>query len=158
MADVEGKHLSLRQRAVRGLLQGVFLTFVAVLTASLAMCYFVLEVGSRAIFEQLVIGAFEQYNNFQFLSLSSFQSILFYLPVVSSLFSLVVLIIKNRKKIIRANTPMFWKQMLVINLTLNIFNYNLIGEGLSHALPPLLFSSLLIFNFKFSHRSCNNRE
>jgi len=144
MADVEGLKLSLLKRAIKGFKQGAFLTLIIVLIMS-GICFFTPFIS----IEEVIAGLIEPFYKYKKIVLPlpiSIYGILFYLPVLLAIISLILLIYKNRKRIIKANTPIFWKEMLIINLTLNIFNYSLLGDSLSFLLPSILLSSLVLFN------------
>ena len=143
MADVEKLGLSLLKRAIKGFKQGIFLTSI-ILIVMVLICLFYPLISFEIITSQ-IIEPFFRYGEINFPLPINIYGILFYLPFLLALISLILLIYKNRKRIIRANTPLFWKEMLVINLTLNIYNYTLLGDSLSSLLPSILLSSLLFF-------------
>ena len=140
MADVEGLGLSLLKRAIKGFKQGVFLTSIIVFVM-LLICLFYPLISIEYVVEG-IIAPFYKYRKINLPMPINIYGILFYLPVLFAITSLIILIYKNRKQIIRANTPLFWKEMLIINLTLNIFNYSLLGDSLPFLLPSILLSSL----------------
>jgi hypothetical protein len=144
MADVEGLGLSLLKRAIKGLKQGLFLTLI-IGTIMLLICLLYPLISIEYIAEQ-IIQPFYKYSKINLPAPINIYGMLFYLPILLAILSLIVLIYKNRKRIIKANTPLFWNEMLIINLTLNIFNYTLLGDSLSFLVPSILISSLTIFN------------
>jgi len=147
MADVEGLRLSLFERTIKGFKQGIFLTLIIILII-LLICLFYPLISIEYVLDG-IIAPFSKYGKIILPSPKNIYGLLFYLPVSLAITSLIILIYKNRKRFIRANTPLFWKEMLIINLTLNIFNYSLLGDSLIYLLPSILFSSLLIFNIIF---------
>jgi hypothetical protein len=137
----------LLKRAIKGFTQGLILTMIMVIIIGIgSLCYIIHF--SWEMYVEFIINVFDfSAYKITFQNPFSLTGIIFYLPILLAITSLILLIINNRRKIIRANTPLFWKEMLIINLTLNIFNYNLIGSDLSNILPPILFASFLIFNY-----------
>ena len=144
MADVEGLKISLLKRAIKGFKQGCFFTLIIVLIIC-GICIFTPFIS----IEEFIKGVIEPFYKYKKIDLPlpvNVYGIIFYLPILLAIISLIVLLYKNRKRLIRANTPIFWKEMLIINLTLNIFNYSLLGDSLSFLLPSILLSSLVLFN------------
>jgi hypothetical protein len=156
MADVEGLGLTLLQRAIKGIKQGVFLTAIIILIM-LLICIFVPFFSIENIIYGL-IKPFNFYSEIIFPNILTLFGLLFYLPIILAVLSLILLIIQNRKRIIRANTPLFWKEMLVINLVLNIFSYSLLGNSFNHLLPANIISSLTLINIFFSLRIEKNYD
>jgi hypothetical protein len=144
MANVEKLDLSLLKRAIKGFKQGIFLTLI-ILSTIFLICIFYQSISIENIIIE-IIKPFSKYSQINLPMPINIYGILFYLPILLAIISLFMLIYKNRKQIIKANTPLFWKEMLIINITLNIFNYSLLGNSFSSILPSILFSSLLIFN------------
>ena len=165
MADVEGLGLNLWKRAVRGFLQGVFFTVIVLLTFAPFAIYFIFEAGLDNLYLQLIKTPLATYKelhsipfpnpfyffhnfatveDFQIYLEKSWLGLIFFLPIITAISSAITLFIKNRKKIIRANTPIFWKEILIINLSLNIFNYAVIRSDVEHLLPSMIFSSMLL--------------
>ena len=143
IADVEGLGLSVLKRAWRGFLQGVFFTVIVFLTFLPFAIYFISTVGIEILYQQLIEIPFTVFREEHSIP---FPNLFYFSPIFIAISSAIILFIKNRKKIIRANTPIFWKEVLVINLTLNIFNYGVIISDLPHLVPAIIFSSLLLPN------------
>jgi hypothetical protein len=143
MADVEGLGLSILKRALRGFLQGVFFTVVVFLTFVPFAIYFISVAGLDNLYHQIIeipLTVFREENTIPF------PTPFYFLPIIIAISSAIIIFIKHRKKLIRANTPIFWKEILVINLTLNIFNYALIISDLAHLIPAIIFASMLLPN------------
>ena len=150
MADVEGLKLSLFKRAIKGVKQGGFFTLIIVIVIG-GICIFTSFITIEEFIKEL-IEPFYKYPKIDLPLQKNIYGILFYLPILFAIISLIVLIYKNRKRIIKANTPIFWKEMLIINLILNVFNYSILGDSLSFLLPSILLSSLVLFNLVESDR------
>lgn len=143
IANVEGQGLSILQRAVRGFGQGVFFTVIVFFTFVPFAIYFISIVGIDNLYSQIIeipLTVFREENSIPF------PTPFYFLPVFIAILSAFIIFIKHRKKLIKTNTPIFWKEVLIINLTLNIFNYALIISDLQHLIPSIIFASMLCPN------------
>ena len=106
MADVEKMKLKLILRAIKGLKLGLIFVFISVVVIVVGLLYFVLLHRTDSLVNNIVIRFFDSYE-VSFIYILSWQGLIFWFPVILAMVALGSLIYKNRKKIIRANTPLF---------------------------------------------------
>ena len=167
IAGVDGLGLSLWRRAVKGFWKGVVFTLIVLLAVAPFALYFISKCGVDILYEQLIftpLKYYKTYNSshfpdvfyfFKYFNKSDFSveyfrkswfGLVFFIPIISAICSAIVLFIKHRKKLIKTDTSVFWKEVLLINLCLNFFNYAVIRSDVQHLLPSILCAGMLLPN------------
>ncbi|MDR0926564.1 MAG: hypothetical protein LBO69_02220 [Ignavibacteria bacterium] len=146
MADVEGLKLTLPNRAIRGFGQGVFFTTIVVATLVPFVAYYISQGTIGEVLDTAAAVFVDGYRNMKLPNplTDTLFSIIYYSPMLVVLVSVAMLIVRNRRRILRANTPLFWKEMLIMNLCWNIFNYATLTPDIAHTVPSMIFASMLL--------------
>ena len=167
IAGVDGLGLSLWKRAVKGFWKGIIFSVIVLLTVTPFALYFISKCGVDILYEQLIftpLNYYKTYNSLPFPNVfyffkyfdkscftieyfkNSWLGLIFFIPLLSAVLTIIVLFIKYRKKLIQTNTPVFWKEVLIVNLCLNLFNYAVVRSDAQHLLPSMLFAGMLLSN------------
>lgn len=167
IADVDGKGLTLLKRAIYGFNKGVFFTVIAFITFLPFAIYFISKCGINDLYYQIIelplttyklhnsqpfpnplyfIQNINSFSNIKLYLESSWRALIFFVPLGTAIVAVIVLFIKYKKKLIKTNTPVFWKEVLIVNLCLNLFNYAVICSNTEHILPALLCAAMLLPN------------
>jgi hypothetical protein len=141
MADVEGMKLPLLKRAILGFRDGVIFTIVVVIIAAPIYIYLICNYGASHVYTQLVSAPMAKYGSIFSLNFGTHIILADIVPILIALSALALLIFRKTSHI---NSVIFWKEMLFINLTLNIFNYAALVQDIIHLLPALCFSAMLL--------------
>ncbi len=161
MADVDGLHLSLKKRAIRGFLHGVFFSLVIIVCYLPATIYFINLNGLSILLEKAVnyfseiffninhntttilLTFFHNYaNEFDFISI--LKTMVFALPFVICVISVVLFFSNHKRGIEKANTPVFWKKMLIFNLVANLYTKAIFHADLESIFPAFITSIMLL--------------
>lgn len=150
LADVEGLHLPLKKRAIRGFIQGGFFTLIMFLFIGIYVLCEYIFFSSNILLINIINELEKMFSGNSLLKIYLIKDsfALIFLPIIY-IISIIVLVIKHKKRILISSHPCFWKEMLVINIGLNLYPQALLNSDLEHIIPLVLISSMLIPNIVY---------
>jgi len=144
IANVDGLSLPVFNRIIHGLSHSFFFTLIVFLAA---IPYLIFKILNNKL--DFFLGTLHNEIVKMFSSSGIFklpENMIFFVPLIIYITSLLLLIIKHKRKILLANTPNFWKEMLILNFGLNLYPQAIATPDAEHFLPLLLVASMLIPN------------
>lgn len=147
LADVEGLRFPLKKRAVRSFFQGIFFTFTVIIVIVLYMCYELIYKYKSFLFSKLIVELKNMFSVTGLFKIPTFNDNIILLTLLSIyIISLIILIFKHKKKILLSSHPCFWKEMLIINIGLNLYPQAILTSDIENTIPLILISSMLLPN------------
>ncbi len=154
----------LRTRIIKGFLNGVIFTLGVLLIFLPVALYFISVVDINILYENLIkfpILTFREYRSLPLpnplnifeVGISVFRKILlfwegiiYYLPLISFGLTAYFLYWRVRKKKLKLNGEIFWKEMLLFNIGLNFYNQAMIRSDIEHLVPAFIIFSILFLS------------
>ena len=115
--------------------------------------YLLSNIEFSLLWDSLIIQPFTIYREFESTPFpfpfgsyfNIFVSLVFYLPLLVFIYSIISIIRRTRSKRLELNGVQFWKEMTLFNLGINLFNHGQVVSDLPHIMPAMLIAGILIF-------------
>ncbi len=147
LAGVKGRELTLLQRTKRGVLQGIFFTLLVVLTIVIFIVYEKIFLNDSVLLTKLYIEVQLFFSGKGIFQIPKFDvSPMFIVPFLLYIAALAILIAKHKLKILLANDAIFWKEMLIVNIGLNLYPQAVVSLEIENLVPLVLIAGMLLPN------------
>ncbi|MFW5662627.1 MAG: ArnT family glycosyltransferase [Bacteroidota bacterium] len=151
------------RKALEGLQNAIFVFTTAVITVVIPVFVFMMfHIPLSDIYSQLLefpLGDFREYRSLPFpnpiapvfdnegpanLAANVWAGSVFYLPLLIYISTVIFIIYRVKKKYYNTTDLLFWKEITIFNIGINLFNHAMVRSEVEHALPAVLFSLILI--------------